>query len=112
MPSDTCLAKSERGEFGGDICKTSGLDILTDPVTAGTGIDGEISGGPQIQASIVKASFRPCGESTFDIDGPKPVTWDFENEIDFGPGGGAIEARYGERGRSSEEVFDDEALPA
>ena len=60
----------------------------------------------------MKVFFRPCGEAALDINGPKPVTWDFENEIDFGPGGGAIETRYCERGRSGEEVFDNEALPA
>jgi len=104
--------QSERGEFGGDICETGGLDVLTDPVTAGAAIDGKTSGGPQIQAGTMKALFRPCGESAFNIDGPKPATWDFENEVDFCSGGGAIETRHCERRRGGKEIFDDETLPA
>lgn len=75
------------------------------------GIHRELMVRLQIPSSQIETLLGLRGQASLDVKSPEAAPRNFEDQVDFRAGGGAIEAGDGAGRGGGDEVFDDEALP-
>ncbi len=76
------------------------------------GVDDVALLGVDVFAAEMESFGNGGGERAFDFDGDAVACAGFDDQIDFGAGGGAVEPRVRAFRQNRQKIFEDESFPA